>query len=234
MNSKKPGAPIRRASRSSESLSPHIRYERAAWRSGYMAVAGVDEVGRGAWAGPLVAVALVLPREPRVRSRLTRSLNRAGLSPRDSKLMTHEQRRRVVAVIDQVGLRYSIAEIAAPTVDSIGVGTANFLALREAVERLGEVDYALVDHFAVDALVCDGEPVSSGDRACLSIALASIVAKVHRDALMQSLDSVYPGYGFGAHKGYGTAQHADSLDRLGVTDQHRRSFKPVADRLARA
>ena len=234
MNSKKPGAVTRRASRISAPSFPHLRYERAAWRNGYVSVAGVDEVGRGAWAGPLVAAALLLPFEPHVRSRLTRSLKRAGLSPRDSKLMSHQQRWRVVEVIDQVGLRYAVAEIAPPIIDSIGVGRANIIALGQAVACLEEVDYALVDHFAVDAIGCDNEPVPAGDRTCLSIALASIVAKVHRDAHMQELERDYPGYGFGAHKGYGTAQHADALHRLGVTDQHRRSFKPVADRLVRA
>jgi ribonuclease HII len=221
----------RRASRVSVPSVPHLRYERAAWNSGYVAVAGVDEVGRGAWAGPLVAAALLLPREPHIRSRLTRSLNRAGLSPRDSKLMNHQQRVGVVELIHQVGLRYAIAELTAPVVDRLGVGNANHVVLCEAVATLGEADYALVDHFAVDAIACASEPVPAGDRTCFSIALASIIAKVHRDGYMQLLDRAYPGYGFATHKGYGTAQHADALDRLGVTDQHRRSFKPVADRL---
>jgi ribonuclease HII len=234
MSLTKSGVPVRRASPVSGHAYPDLRLERKAWQRGYVAVAGVDEVGRGAWAGPLVAAALLLPRDPSVRSRLTRALNRAGLSPRDSKLMNHGQRRRVVEVIDRVGLRYAVAEIEVPIVDSIGAARANHLALCKAVQCLEEVDYALVDHFAVDALHCDSEAVPKGDRACLSIALASIVAKVHRDEHMRALDEVYPGYGFSGHKGYGTSQHADALDTLGVTDEHRRSFKPVADRLARA
>jgi len=234
MSPTKPGVPMRRASSVSDRAYPNLRLERRAWHNGYVAVAGVDEVGRGAWAGPLVAVALLLPRDPLIRSRLTRALNRAGLSPRDSKLMNHGQRSRVVDVINRVGLSYAVAQVEVPMIDSIGAARANNLALCKAVQGLDEVDFALVDHFSIDAMHCDSEAIPKGDRICLSIALASIVAKVHRDEHMRALDHVLPDYGFSRHKGYGTSQHAEALDRFGVTDQHRRSFRPVADRLARA
>lgn len=221
---------FRRASRSLRS-TPSIRFEKEAWRAGFDVVAGVDEVGRGAWAGPLVAAAVVLPRAPSVRGRLTRLLNRQGLRPTDSKLMTHDSRFRIALAIGELGLPVAIHEVAPQTVDEVGLGAANRMALCAAVETLRCADYALIDAFRLDDLCCDGKSIIRGDSRCLSIALASIVAKVHRDEIMCRLDGNYPGYGFAQHKGYGTRVHAEALERLGVTDQHRRSFKPVADRL---
>jgi ribonuclease HII len=229
----KPGGSIRRASRVSAGVYPNIRHERDAWSAGFSVVAGVDEVGRGAWAGPLVAAALVLPREPASRSLLTRRLNRAGVTPRDSKLLSHDVRVRIVDVLHNLDIASAVAVVQPAEIDESGVGVANELALCRAVSALGNVEYALVDAFDVDGLDCARRPVLGGDRVCLSIALASIVAKVHRDQMMLQLDETYPEFGFGKHKGYGTQMHSEALDAHGVTAHHRRSFRPVAERVER-
>jgi ribonuclease HII len=233
MTIQKPGDAFRRASRVSATSRPGIVFERQAWQAGHRIVAGVDEVGRGAWAGPLVAAALVLPAESQRRALLTRRLNQAGLTPRDSKQLSHAMRVDIVHVLQSLDVRFAVSEVHSDELDVLGVGVANKRALCSAVERLGDVDFALIDAFQLDGLKCGRESVIGGDRRCLSIALASIVAKVHRDALMQELDLQFPGYGFARHKGYGTAEHAEALDSLGVTRYHRKSFRPVAERVAR-
>lgn len=227
-----PGNQVR-ASRFSVPRIPTIRFERAAWKAGFEVVAGVDEVGRGAWAGPLVAAAVVLPQDPVQRARLTRLFNHHGLQPRDSKLLSAEERIEVARAVRFIGLPTAIHEVAPDELDSLGLGVANRVALCSAVEKLPGVDFALVDAFRLDDLCCEFQSVVSGDRHCLSIALASIVAKVHRDAIMAELDHEYPGYGFAAHKGYGTRAHAEALDSLGACPAHRRSFRPVAERIVR-
>ena len=234
MTLKKPGDAVRRASRVSTAAAPHIKLERAAWDAGYEVVAGVDEVGRGAWAGPLVAAALILPRDSSRRARLTRRLNQRGLTPRDSKLLRHDVRRRIVDELRCLEFQFAIVEIPPSEVDRAGVGVANERALCEAIRSLGCVDYALVDAFRINGLECERKPVIGGDRVCMSIALASIVAKVHRDQLMCTLHEEWPGYGFDEHKGYGTRAHASALAQLGVSPHHRRSFRPVAERLEQA
>lgn len=215
-------------SRSSLPRNPSLRFERAAWKSGYEVVAGADEVGRGAWAGPLVAAAVALPRETGIRSKLTRSLNRANLQPRDSKLVSPQHRAQIVQVLRALAIPTGICELWPVEIDEVGMGCANRMVLARAIEALPSVDFALVDAFRVDDLACDAQAIVGGDRRCLSIALASIVAKVHRDEIMRRLDDVYPGYGFGQHKGYGTRMHAEALAALGVCDVHRMSFRPVA------
>lgn len=230
MTSPKPGVPARRASL----RSPTLRFEKAAWASGHAVVAGVDEVGRGAWAGPLVAAALVLPQDPRIRGRLTRTLNRHGLTPRDSKQLNHQHRAAIREVLDSVGISYAVVEIPVVEIDRCGVGKANQRALADAVRALVGVEYALVDAFPVEGLDCRCHPVIGGDRLCLSIALASIVAKVHRDNILIGLDASVPGYGFATHKGYGTAAHRRAIAELGVSAHHRRSFRPVAEALERS
>lgn len=222
-----------RVSRSSVPKNPSLRLERAAWRAGYEVVAGADEVGRGAWAGPLVAAAVVLPRDTGIRRRLTRLLNQANLQPRDSKLVPPEDRYQIVDILRVLNIPMAVSEMSPADIDEHGVGVANRTALGRAILALPCVDYALLDAFRVEDLRCDGQAILGGDRRCLSIALASIVAKVHRDEIMTGLDASYPGYGFGQHKGYGTRMHADALGALGVCDQHRRSFRPVAERLVR-
>lgn len=210
--------------------APGLDWERKAWRAACQVVAGVDEVGRGAWAGPIVAAAVVLPVEPAVRSRLTRYLRCAGVSVRDSKVMTADQRERVVSVLTQLEIEASVCALSAPEIDAIGLGAANRAVLAGAVKGLGAVpDHVLVDAFPIPGLPCGHDAIVRGDSISVSIALASIVAKVHRDTIMRNLCVQWPQFGFSAHKGYGTAQHRAALLAHGVTEHHRRSFQPIKD-----
>ena len=211
-----------------------MRWEQQAWRDGKQIVAGVDEAGRGAWAGPLVAAAVVLPREPQARGRITRAINRAATAVRDSKQLSADQRGRVMDVLTALDVPYAVAVIPVDQLDAIGLGRANRLALRRAVDGLTpEPEHVLVDAFRLDDLRCSHLPIIHGDNLSQTIAMASIVAKLHRDALMAGLDAELPGYGFAAHKGYGTAFHRAAIERHGVTRQHRTSFAPIAELLAR-
>jgi ribonuclease HII len=234
MSTGKPRGQHRGAFRFPAGSGPTTRLERAAWKSGFSVVAGVDEVGRGAWAGPLVAAAVTLPKDRYARARLTRTLNQRGLKAQDSKLLSAESRERIVEVLQLLDIRSAVSVISPSVLDRMGVGVANRQALCSAVDNLGDVDFALIDAFEVESIRCQRRSVIRGDQVCLSIALASIVAKVHRDEMMRSLDIAYPGYGFAMHKGYGTRAHARALDHIGVSDQHRRSFRPVADRLVQS
>lgn len=219
--------------RAERSASPNLDWERNAWRAGKLVVAGVDEVGRGAWAGPLVAAAVALPVEPTARARLTRALNRAGAVVRDSKQLSADQRRRVVDVIEQVGIPFAIAEVPVDVIDRIGVGRANKLGLRDAAAAiLPAADHVLVDAFEIPDLKCSCDAIVGGDCVSLSIALASIVAKTHRDRIMTELGEQWPEYGFALHKGYGTAFHQRALETYGPTCHHRSSFAPISGLLA--
>jgi ribonuclease HII len=213
---------------------PSLRWERRAWEAGKLHVAGVDEAGRGAWAGPLVAAAVVVPADPRKRARMTRELNRAEAVVRDSKLLSAGQRGRVMDVLDAMEVPYAIAAIEVEELDAIGLGVANRLAMCRAIEQLTPApEHVLVDAFRLDALPCTHDPIIHGDNTSQAIAMASIVAKLHRDSLMAALDLVCPEYGFAAHKGYGTAAHRAAIERHGVSCYHRRSFAPIAELLDR-
>jgi ribonuclease HII len=212
--------------------APTLRWEKRAWRAGKLTVAGVDEVGRGAWAGPLVAAALILPNDPRSRARITRAIHQSGTAVRDSKQLSAEQRRRVFDVLSALSVAHAIAVIEVEEIDAIGLGAANRLALCRAVRSLTpEPEHVLVDAYRVDGLPCPHDAIVHGDNLSQSIAMASIVAKLHRDALMTALNDEHPEHGFAAHKGYGTFAHRAALERHGVTPQHRRSFAPIAQML---
>jgi ribonuclease HII len=194
-------------------------------------VAGVDEVGRGALAGPLVAAAVVLPaRSPRRRAALVRAL--AGV--RDSKCLSPERREALLEPIGAIADAVGIGRVEADELDAVGLGAANRLAMERAVVALG-VD---ADALLLDACVLDlGLPqigLIDGDARALSIAAASIVAKVARDRLMRDLDAVDDRYGFAQHKGYGSALHLERLARYGPCAHHRRCFAPIAACVDRA
>lgn len=212
---------------------PTLRWERQAWRDGKLTVAGVDEAGRGAWAGPLVAAAVILPQDPRQRATITRAIGRADTIVRDSKQLSAGQRQRVFDVLLALEISHAVAVIDVDELDAIGLGAANKLALCRAVGALTpEPEHVLVDAFRLETLQCTHEPITHGDNLSQSIAMASIVAKLHRDALMASLDLEFPEHGFAAHKGYGTAAHRVAIDRHGITPHHRRSFAPIVEFLA--
>jgi ribonuclease HII len=212
-------------------LRAGLAWERRAWRGGALDVAGVDEAGRGAWAGPLVAAAVVLPRDPHERARITRELTRAETLACDSKQLTAVQREMARSVIVRLGLAHAIAVVPVDEIDAHGLGTANREALTRAVQALDPApDHVLVDALRLRHLPCTYDAIIRGDCLSQAIALASILAKFHRDEIMFALHQEHPEYGFARHKGYGTRFHAAALDRLGPSAHHRRSFAPVASR----
>jgi ribonuclease HII len=192
--------------------------EQALRRLGFQLIAGVDEVGRGALFGPVVAAAVILPEK-------MGTLRRAGL--KDSKQLTREEREKLDGRIRRVALCISVAEIDAGTIDRVNIYQATRLAMLAAVEGLSMVpDHLLIDAMRVDH-PCAQTKLIYGDSLSLSIAAASVIAKVHRDALMRELDKVHPAYGLASHKGYGTPQHKKALNEHGPCGLHRRSFAPV-------
>lgn len=200
-------------------------YERALVAGGFGPVAGADEAGRGACAGPLVAAAVVLDTSAGAEIR--------GL--RDSKLMTPLQRDAAYATITQQARAWSVVTIAPGECDRRGLHKANLEALRRAMLRLDlPPRYCLTDGFAVDGLGVPGLALWKGDRVAACVAAASVLAKVTRDRVMVQLEQQHPGYGFAQHKGYCTRSHQDALERLGPCPEHRMSYDNVvrAARLA--
>lgn len=198
-----------------------LTWEQKLFAAGYARVAGVDEVGRGAWAGPLVAAAVVIePWElPHCRP-LTRFV-------RDSKALTTAQRQRVFARLIH-RLRWAIGVVTREELDALGMTASNHLVLERAIAALAHPpEYVLVDgtHFR---FAFPHRQVIDGDQKIFCVAAASVIAKVTRDQWMEQLDRQYPGYGFGRHKGYGTSAHQAALTRFGPCPIHRRSFRPVS------
>ena len=193
-------------------------YERALAKVGLAPVAGVDEAGRGACAGPLVAAAAVLPDGHRGRI--------PGLA--DSKLLSPEARERCYDHVVRRALAWSVVAVPAAECDRLGMHVANVAALRRALARLdARPVYVLTDGFPVDGLETAGLAVWKGDRVTACIAAASIVAKVTRDRIMAQLHARYPAYDFAMHKGYCTPEHQEALDRHGPCPEHRRRFVNV-------
>lgn len=193
-------------------------YERALRRAGLDPIAGVDEAGRGACAGPLVAAAVVLPEGRRGEV--------PGLA--DSKLLTPQARERCYDQVVRRALAWSVVVVEPEECDRIGMHVANVEALRRALARL-EVrpSYVLTDGFPVDGLEVPGLAVWKGDRVAACIAAASVIAKVTRDRIMTALHVDYPVYDFATHKGYITAAHTEALERHGPCAVHRRRFVNV-------
>lgn len=193
------------------------------WQAGYGLVAGADEAGRGAWAGPVVAAAVILPSDP---TRLTPLLG----SVDDSKKLAPHVRERLCAAIRVCALAVGVGRASAAEIDAHGIAPANRLALRRAVEALAlRPDFLLLDFLTLPDLPFAQRGVPHGDACSLTIAAASIIAKVTRDAWIVGQDGLYPGYGFARHKGYGTTMHQMALSQLGPCPLHRRSFAPVAE-----
>jgi ribonuclease HII len=192
--------------------------EQALRYRGFRSIAGIDEVGRGALFGPVVAAAVILPQR-------MNALARAGL--KDSKQLTREQREKLDRRIRKCALAVSVAEVDAETIDRVNIYQASRIAMLAAVQGLALApDHLLIDAMRIDH-PCAQTRLFYGDALSLSIAAASVVAKVHRDRLMRELDEVHPGYGLASHKGYGTPAHRRSLRELGPCALHRRTFAPV-------
>lgn len=188
--------------------------EEALYASGCLVVAGVDEVGRGALAGPVTAGACVFAPGTVI----------PGLA--DSKKLTPAARERLDGLIRASALRISVAHVAPGRIDAVGIAAATVAAMRDALQALGcAVDHALVDGLPVD-LGVPSTAVIKGDDSVRAIAAASIVAKVARDALMVALDAEHPGYGLAGNKGYGSSDHLSALESLGPCPIHRMSFGP--------
>jgi len=196
--------------------NPTFKEERSLMDAGYSRIAGVDEVGAGCLAGPVFAGAVVLPTDSRIAL------------IRDSKLLSDAQRRRVVEQIKDKAVAWAIGIASPQEVDAVNVRQACALAMRRSVEALGAPpEYVLVDGYGVPGFPCPHKSIVKGDRLVKSIAAASIIAKVARDAFMTDMDAMFPGYGFAEHKGYGTVTHRAALTRLGPCPLHRRSYEPV-------
>ncbi|MDE3201392.1 MAG: ribonuclease HII [Acidobacteriota bacterium] len=192
-------------------------HERAAQRSGARLIAGLDEVGRGPLFGPVVAAAVILPEDCKL----------TGLN--DSKKLTEAKREALDEQIRSIAVSWTIASVDVETIDRINIRRASLLAMRRAVEQLTCIpDFLLIDGRDCIDWPCTQRAIIKGDAISVSIAAASVLAKVYRDRIVVELDNKYPGYGLAKHKGYGTALHLAALEKLGPTSLHRRSFRPVS------
>jgi len=202
-------------------LDPDLNQEAALTEGGFRRVAGVDEAGRGAWAGPLVAAAVILPEAGLVGDGFL-----AGV--RDSKLLSHAQREALFETVLGSARSVGVGSVAAEEIDLLGLTAANELAMARAVRSLSLTpDYLLVDCFTLKSVRIPHHGIVRGDRTCLSIAAASIVAKVYRDRWLAELGEQHPGYGFEQHRGYGVAAHREAIAAQGLTPIHRVSYAPL-------
>ena len=200
--------------------SPSLAYEMPLWEAGAHHIAGLDEAGRGAWAGPVSAGCVILPAQSNVIALLS--------GVRDSKLMTPRQRAAWARCIKSTALAYSIAFASNQEIDALGIVPATHLAMMRALTALEiEPDHLLVDALKLPDINTPQSGLVKGDRHSLSIAAASVLAKTERDALMVEMDAQFPAYQFSRHKGYGTRIHHTALQRVGPCDIHRFSFAPI-------
>ena len=187
---------------------------------GYGLVAGVDEVGRGPIAGPVVAAAVILPD-------LDGFEHEDFSLVRDSKTLSEGQLARADALVRSIAVAFGVGEGTSEEIDREGIAPATRLAMRRALDGLDHLpDHVLIDAFPLDWRLKPCTPIIKGDALCTAIAAASIIAKVHRDALMRDLDVRFPGYGLGGHKGYASAEHLAAVVSKGPSPAHRRSFSP--------
>ena len=199
---------------------PNLSLEIPLWETGLVNLAGLDEAGRGAWAGPVSAGAVVLPVDPDLCKQLP--------GVRDSKQMTASQRSVWAECIKKVAVGWGVGYASQAEIDACGIVPATRLAMQRALEQLLVApQHLLIDALRLPLVKIPQTALIKGDVRSLTIAAASVLAKTSRDALMCELDVVYPGYGFARHKGYGTRFHQQALQRLGPCAIHRRSFAPV-------
>ena len=192
---------------------PDYEYEAKASSLGYANICGVDEAGRGPLAGPVYAAAVILPQ----------GLVVEGLN--DSKKLSEKKRELLYDKVIESAVAWSVGIATEQEIDEVNILQATYLAMRRAVEGLAlKADYALIDGNRMPPLDVDGETVIKGDSLSMSIAAASIIAKVTRDRFMLELDKEYPEYLFAKHKGYGTALHYEMIEKHGISPVHRRSF----------
>jgi ribonuclease HII len=203
---------------------PNLDEEDKLKSQGYALIAGIDEVGRGALAGPVVASAVILPHPA--------NLSWFGLV-RDSKELNYRERESLFDLINKEAVAVGIGVIPPQVIDSINILKATRLAMMQAVEKLSkQPTFLLIDRITLSQCPIPQRGITRGDKSCLSIACASIVAKVTRDRLMEEFDIMYPGYGLAQHKGYGTRKHISCLQRLGPSPIHRLYFAPIRNIIA--
>jgi len=204
---------------------PSRTEERKLAKQGYKLIAGIDEAGRGALAGPVVAAAVILPIH----------LKEDWLGEvRDSKMLTPAKRERLFHHIHQAAVSVGIGMTLPELIDEQGIVKATRLAMKAAIDHLSPPpNYLLIDYMSLPETTLPQKGIIRGDQRCLCIACASIMAKVSRDSLMTKMDRDYPGYGLARHKGYGTQFHLSCLRRTGPSPIHRHSFRPVREALQR-
>ena len=207
-------------------LQPTLDYERELWQAGYRHVAGLDEAGRGALAGPVVAAAVIIAPD--------QCDHEIWSLVRDSKLLTPAMRQRLAVQIRACALAWSVGMVAAAEIDRIGIAPATRQAMCQAVAALAtSPDHLLIDWVRLPMLALPQICVAKADQHMASVAAASILAKVTRDALLVALDDSYPAYGFAQHKGYGSRHHLEVLRQQGPCPEHRHSFAPIAPKPTR-
>ena len=194
-------------------LDEILTYERGLWEAGYDLIAGIDEVGRGPLAGPVVAAAVILPKECKIE----------GVN--DSKKLSAKKREELYDIILEKAVSYGIGVVSNERIDEINILQATYEAMREALSQLKpKADYILADAVTIPMVSTPQRGIIKGDAKSMSIGAASIVAKVYRDRMMEAYEEVYPGYGFASNKGYGAAEHIEGLKKLGPTPIHRKTF----------
>ncbi len=196
-------------------VTPNLSLEKSLWKQRRSYIAGLDEVGRGSFAGPVVVGAVIFPKGFKLID---------GLA--DSKLLKPSVREKLELRIKNQALCWAVAEVGVAKINKYGIGKATHMAFRKALRLLSvQADFILIDAFYIKHLNRKRQrAVKDGDKICASIAAASIIAKVHRDKLMKKLHRKYPKYGFSKHKGYGTKKHQEAIKKYGLSRLHRRSF----------
>ena len=201
-------------------MKPSLRYERKLWKKGYLRIAGIDEVGRGALAGPLIVAAVIFPQTKTLPSHLA--------EVNDSKLLSANKRQALAPLIKRAALDWGFGQASPREIDRLGIVKATQKAMRIAVKSLKHADFLLIDAFHVPYIPRLPRKkqlaIVKGDQRCFSIAAASILAKVHRDRLMVRLSKYYPPYHLNQHKGYGTLLHRLALKEYGLSRIHRQTF----------
>ena len=199
---------------------PHLEFENVLWENGILWIAGIDEAGRGALAGPVVSAAVILP--------MIVDLDKKLDGVRDSKLMSEKDRTKWAVEIKRVAVSWSIGFASAEEIDHIGIVPATRLASSRALAQLNVCpECLLLDYLQLPNSPFAQVSLPKGDQCSMSIAAASILAKTSRDSMLVEMDTQFPGYGFAKHKGYGTAEHFRALERLGPCSTHRYSFAPL-------
>jgi len=196
-------------------IEPSLDVEKSLWKRGYKHIAGIDEVGRGSWAGSVVAAAVILPHDFKIPENFG-----------DSKQLKPRQREKMAKIIKEIAISWSIAEVPVLIINRLGIGWATQMAFRKSLKGLHKkADFVIVDAFHIKHVNRKNQKaIKKGDQKCATVAAASIIAKVYRDSLMKKLSKKYPLYGFGKHKGYGTRNHQEAIKKFGFCQIHRTSY----------